>query len=121
VKKILIVDDQADIRRLMEMVLKRGDRFILKGDSGNVAVRLAREENPDLILMDIMMPGRFDGHEAIRILKSDPATRTCPIIAMTADIRREEAEKALALGADRFIGKPFVISELTALVEKLLH
>jgi len=120
-KKILIADDQADIRRLVEMVLQRGDRVILTADSGDAAVRLAGEQSPDLILMDIMMPGRFDGHEAIRILKGDPGTRRCPIIAMTADVRWEEGEKALALGAERFIRKPFAIAELVAVVENLLR
>lgn len=120
-KKILIVDDKADIRLLVEMVLKRDDRVILHVDSGDKAVILAGEQNPDLILMDIMMPGRLDGHETIRVLKSDPGTRDCPIIAMTADICGEAAEKALILGADRFINKPFVISELAEMVENLLR
>jgi len=120
VTKILIADDQADIRRLVEMVLRRGDRVILKVASGDEAVRLAGEHCPDLILMDIMMPGRYDGHDAIRILKGAPGTSRCRIIAMTADIRLEEGEKALSLGAERFIRKPFIIAELVEMVETLL-
>jgi CheY-like chemotaxis protein len=120
-KKILIVDDQKDIRKLVELVVKREDRILYYANNGLDAVTIARQERPDLIFMDIMMPGEVDGFQATQTLKADTETRQCPIIAMTAKISREEQEEALGSGADAFLGKPFLLTELRGKIREFLE
>lgn len=120
-KKILIVDDQRDICRLIEVVLAKEGRTFINAPSGEDGVALARSEQPDLILMDLMMPGRLDGLQAIRAIRADADIRQCPIIAMTArqfDVK--DREKAESYGVQAWLCKPFVIKEMQGLVENLL-
>lgn len=119
-KTILIVDDQPDIRNLVELILRRPDRAFIKAENGAEAVRLTGEEIPDLVLMDVMMPGEWDGLEAIRRIKGNSRTCRCPVIAMTADVRREEIERALSVGAADVVLKPFGVADLTEKVDRLL-
>ena len=101
-KKILIVDDKQEVRELVEVTLRSDDHHILQAESGEEAIEVARAEKPDLILMDIMMPGVLNGLEATRILKGNPLTSECTIIMLTA--RVEEAEKILGLELGAVIG-----------------
>lgn len=114
-KKILVVDDEPDITRLVEFTLKkRGFEVLVAGD-GFSGVEIAKKERPDLILMDIMMPG-MNGYEACRCLKAEAETKSIPILALSAKTQRSEVEEVLRNGADGFISKPFTPSEL---VEKV--
>jgi len=115
-KKILIVDDEWQVRRLVEVTLRADDREILMAEIGEDAVEIARREKPDLILMDIMMPGEIDGLEATRILKNDPETKGCAIIMLTAKGQDEDRKKGFEAGADDYFSKPF--SPMT-LIEKI--
>jgi two-component system, OmpR family, phosphate regulon response regulator PhoB len=115
-KKILIVDDEVKIRRLVEVTLKKEDREIMMAETGIDAVKIARREKPDLILMDIMMPGVMDGLEATRILKKDPETKGCVIILLTARCQNEDRQKGFEAGADDYFSKPF---SPKALIEKI--
>ena len=117
-KKILIVDDQPDIRNLVEVTLKANDYRILQAEDGERAIEIARLEKPDLIIMDIMMPGEIDGLEATRILKNDLETKACSIIILTGIGQLEEREKALAGGAHAYLAKPFSPRELICRVQK---
>jgi len=119
-KKILIVDDQPEISRLLEIVLRRVDRQILQAENGRDGIDMARRNQPDLILLDIMMPGGMDGYEVARTLKAEPATAGCPIIAMTAKVREQDRIEALEAGADEYIRKPFDVLEVKRRVEELL-
>ncbi len=119
-KKILIVDDQADVRKLLAIVLGRKDRNLLYAASGEEAIVIAHAEIPDLILLDVMMPGGMDGYQAARILKSEDATCGCPIIAMTARAQEEDRQEAFAAGADAYVSKPFDMGDLQVKVETLL-
>jgi len=122
VKKILIVDDQPDICRLIEVILAREGRVFVHAPSGEDGVALARDEQPDLILMDLMMPGRLDGLQAIRAIRADAAIRPCPIIAMTArQFDAKDREKAESYGVQAWLCKPFVIRELQEMVDGLLR
>ncbi len=114
-KKILIVDDEWQVRRLVEVTLRADDREILMAEVGEDAVEIARREKPDLILMDIMMPGEIDGLKATRILKNDPKTKGCTIIMLTAKSQDEDREKGFEAGADDYFSKPF---SPMALIEK---
>jgi len=119
-KKILIVDDERDIRDLVEATLLRSDHVVFKADSGERAVEIARSEKPHLILMDIMMPGSIDGLEATRILKHDPATKCCTIIILSAKAQISDREKGIEAGADGYFGKPFSPLELLRKVDQVL-
>jgi two-component system, OmpR family, phosphate regulon response regulator PhoB len=118
-KKILIVDDEVKIRRLVEVTLRKEDREIMMAETGINAVKIARREKPDLILMDIMMPGVMDGLEATRILKKDPETKGCTIILLTARGQNEDRQKGFEAGADDYFSKPFSPKVLIEKIEEI--
>jgi two-component system, OmpR family, phosphate regulon response regulator PhoB len=119
-KKILIVDDQLEVRELVEVTLRVGDYNILKATNGGEGIEIARAEKPALIIMDIMMPGGMDGLEATRILKNDPETKNCKIIILTAKGQQIDIEKGFQAGADDYFTKPFSPLELIKKVETFL-
>lgn len=119
-KKILIVEDKVEIQKLLEMVLKHEDRQFLVTESGAEAVKMTREFMPDVILLDVMLPGGMDGYEVTRTLKSDPVTSCCAIIIMTAKVQEEDKADAFDAGADDYIGKPFNMLDLKSKVAKFL-
>lgn len=120
-RKILVVDDQPMLREFIEVVIREEGRKILQAESGERALEIARSEKPDLILMDIMMPGGMDGLEATRLLKSDPLTRDCAIVAVTAKVQKADRLDALAAGVDGYLAKPFTLLELRKQVGKFLN
>ncbi len=117
-QRILIVEDQADVAELIEVVLKGEGYTVAVAPDGAQGLMLARDWNPDLILMDVMLPG-VDGTTAIRRLKADPETAHVPIVAMSAGrtIRRQSNELT---DADAALAKPFDIEALLAQIEFLL-
>jgi two-component system phosphate regulon response regulator PhoB len=119
-KKILVVDDEKDIRDLVEATLLRSEHVVIKADSGDRAVEIARTEKPHLILMDIMMPGNVDGLEATRILKNDPETKSCTIVLLTAKGQVSDRRAGIAAGADDYFVKPFSPLELLRKVDQIL-
>jgi two-component system phosphate regulon response regulator PhoB len=119
-KKILVVDDEKDIRDLVEATLLMGDHVVIKAESGDKAVEIARTEKPDLILMDIMMPGNIDGLQATRVLKNDPETRGCTIVLLTAKGQVSDRRAGIEAGADDYFVKPFSPLELLRKVDQIL-
>ncbi len=119
-KKILIVDDQMEVRRLVEITLRVEDYQILQAESGEKAIEIVKTEKPDLIIMDIMMPGGIDGLEATRILKNDPETKDSTIIMLTAKGQEADRKKGFEAGADDYFIKPFSPLELIKKVEEVL-
>lgn len=119
-KRILVVDDQPNIRRLVEISLRSEGRQILEAESGEKAVEMAHAERPDLIIMDLVMPGGMDGLKAVEILKSDPKTRGCPILMLTAKDQKLERKRALEVGVSDYLPKPFQINVLQQKVERIL-
>ena len=119
-KKILIVDDQVEIRDLVEITLRVSDYNILKASSGEDAIEIAEKEKPDLIIMDIMMPGKIDGMEAARILKNNDKTRESIIIFLSAKDQEVDIEAGKAVGASGYFVKPFSPLDLINKVEESL-
>ena len=119
-KKILIVEDQVEIRELVSMTLRGNDYQILEAKTGQEAIKIAKAEKPDLIIMDIMMPGRIDGLEATRILKNDPETKDCKVVILSAKGQKKDIEKGSEAGADDYFIKPFEPLDLIAKVEEVL-
>jgi len=119
VKKILIVDDQPEVSRLLEVALRGEDRQLLFAHNAEECFALARQVVPDLILLDLMMPGRMDGYEVAHRLKQNPATAAAHILVMTAKVHDQNRQQALAAGADDYIAKPFDVFDLKARVARL--
>ncbi len=103
--RILVAEDDADNRRIVVKVLTVEGHETLEAADGRTTVELARRERPDLILMDLAMPG-MDGWEAARRLKADPETADIPIIALTAFAMRGDEERAREAGCDAYLSKP---------------
>ena len=105
--KVLIVDDDADIRLIAALSLRRvGGMEVVEADGGLEALRVARAEKPDVILLDMMMPS-MDGSETLAALRADPATALMPVIFLTAKAAGEEVERTTSLGAAGVLSKPF--------------
>ena len=105
-KRILVVEDHEENRRILRLLLTKAGFELIEAETGEDGVRLAATERPDLILMDIQLPG-LDGYEATRQIKADPALRTIPIIAVTSYALSGDDQKALAAGCDAYVTKPF--------------
>jgi two-component system alkaline phosphatase synthesis response regulator PhoP len=119
-QKILIVEDEKDIRDLLQHYLKREGYQVETAESGEVGLRKAIEKNVDLILLDLMLP-QMDGLEVCRALRSNPRTSSIPVIMVTA--KGEEADRivGLEIGADDYIPKPFSPREVIARVKARLR
>jgi len=119
-KKILIVDDKEEVRELVEVTLKSENYRVFQAGNGKEAIGIARQEKPDLIIMDIMMPGKIDGIEATRIIKSDPETRGITVIMLTAKGQNSDKKNGHEAGADDYFVKPFSPLDLIRKVEEIL-
>jgi DNA-binding response OmpR family regulator len=120
-KTILIVDDQATIRCLLEISLRAKNRNILLAASGEQALEMARENKLDLVIMDLMMPGGMDGFETIECLRSDAAAAACPILILTAKDQQAERMRAVEMNVDDYLAKPFKLEDLFERVNRLLE
>ncbi|MGD9022284.1 MAG: response regulator [Deltaproteobacteria bacterium] len=119
-KKILIVDDEEKVRKLVEVTLSVSEFEILHASSGDEALKAARKRRPDLILLDIMMPGKLDGFDVCRLLKQDPDTKDIYIIMLTAKGQQADKDRGLAVGADDYVVKPFSPMALMDKIDKVL-
>jgi CheY-like chemotaxis protein len=118
-KTILIADDEANVRLLVTRAL--GQRFlVLEARDGEEAVKIARTHKPDLILMDLMMPG-VDGNSACSIIKNDPATKQIPVVMLSGVGFELNKKLSLALGADGYITKPFNLPDLLETIAQFLR
>jgi CheY-like chemotaxis protein len=117
--KILVAEDEKDIRDLVVFALRFAGYEMVSAANGEEAVQLAREEMPDLILLDVRMP-RMSGYDACKILKSDKLTSPIPIIFLTAKGQETEIRAGLEAGAAEYLLKPFALDDLTQKVKELL-
>ena len=119
-EKILVVDDEKDIVELLRFNLEREGFKVIPSCNGEVALRLVKDQLPDLIVLDLMLPG-VDGLEICRILKRNSSTFSIPIIMLTAKGEESDIVVGLELGADDYITKPFGIKEMIARVKTALR
>ena len=119
-QKVLVVDDEEDILELLKFNLSREGYQVPCAASGEQAFRLVRSESPDLIVLDLMLPG-IDGLEVTRCLKNDPDTKNIPIVMLTAKGEEADIVTGLELGADDYITKPFSPRVLVARVRAVLR
>jgi putative two-component system response regulator len=116
-KKILIVDDEVDVLTLLEMRLASAGYEVLKADNGIDAVGITKEKNPDLIILDIMLP-HMDGMAVSQILKEDEDTKNIPIIFLTALQDKKSENTDHKIGKNIIFAKPFDSKELLAAIKK---
>jgi DNA-binding response OmpR family regulator len=119
VPRILVVDDQPDIRLMCRVNLQLEGYEVIEAADGDAGLEMTRHERPDLVLLDVMMPG-LDGWEFMREIKADPATADIPIILLTARVQREDEIRGWLSGAADYLAKPFNPSTLTDVVRRAL-
>jgi CheY-like chemotaxis protein len=116
--RVLVCDDEAVLRALVRACLEPAYEIVEAGD-GDESLRLARELRPDLIVLDMMMPGQ-SGLAVLETLRADPALAGTPVVMLTARAQAADRFAAAAAGADRYVPKPFDVRELTDAVAELL-
>ena len=119
-ERILVVDDDPDILQFVRMNLELEGFETRTAESGQEGLAMAKEQPPDLILLDVMMPG-MDGLTVLKHLRTNPATANCPVIILTAKVLADDRVRALDLGADDYVAKPFELSELLARIRSVLR
>ena len=119
-KNILVVEDDPDIKELISFNLSNQGHQVFEANNGELGIEKAREKLPDLILLDLMLPG-IHGLDVCRIIKADQETKDIPIIMVTAMGQEEDIVKGLETGADDYITKPFSIKVLLARVSAVLR
>jgi len=118
-KTVLLVEDNEDNRTVYRTILEHFGYEVIEARNGEDGVNMAREQHPDLILMDISIP-LIDGWEATRILKSEPGTSDIPIIALTAHALATDRAKANEVGCDGYLAKPCEPRRVVAEVERFI-
>ena len=118
-KRILLVEDQEDARRIVRDLLAVSDYELVEATTGEEGLALAEQERPDLILMDIQLPG-LDGYEVTRRIKANPALNHIPIIAVTSYALSGDEQKAYAAGCNGYVTKPFSPRVLLAKIREYL-
>jgi len=117
-EKILVADDEQEIRNLLDHFLKGQGYEVILASDGNEALRLASEKNPQVIILDIKMPG-LDGLEVCKRLKEKEQTKLIPVIVITGF--EDNKMEALNIGADDFVNKPFDMAEISSRVKSALR
>lgn len=118
-RRILVVEDTEDNRQIVRDLLTSADFEVLEATDGAAGVALAEQSRPDLVIMDVQLPV-MDGYEATRRLKSDPALRAIPVIAVTSYALSGDEERSRAAGCDAYLSKPFSPSRLLRMVRGFL-
>jgi two-component system alkaline phosphatase synthesis response regulator PhoP len=117
--KILIAEDERDIRDLITFTLRFANYDVVAASNGEEAVALARQEVPDLIMMDVRMP-RMTGYEACAVIKTVPNLKNIPIVFLSAKGQDSEIQAGLQAGAEEYLLKPFAPDQLTARIQAIL-
>ena len=117
--KILIAEDERDIRDLVAFTLRFAGHEVSAAANGEEAVELATKVNPDLILMDVRMP-RMTGYEACKVMKANPDLKDIPVVFLTARGQETEIQQGLEAGAEEYLLKPFAPDQLTTRVKAIV-
>ncbi len=118
--KVLIVDDEPNIVLSLEFLMKKAGFDVAVANDGEEALAQVAKHNPDLVLLDVMMPKK-SGYEVCEALRADPARAGMKIVMLTAKGRDTEVAKGMALGADAYVTKPFSTKDLVAQVTALMN
>lgn len=119
-KRILVIEDRAEIRLLVSLAVKPLGYLLLEADTSETGLTAIRQYRPDLILLDVMMPGDINGFEICRHVKQDPELRGTIVVIMTALAQARDIKEGMAAGADDYVVKPFSLVALRKLIGHLL-
>lgn len=117
--RILIIEDNEANTKLATLLLRQAGHAVLSASDAETGLTLARADHPDLVLMDLQLPG-MDGLAATELLKKDPATADIPVIALTALAMKEDQARSVLAGCDAYIAKPLRYQQLYATIDRLL-
>ena len=117
--RVLVVDDEPDVLLLCRLNLQQRGHQLLEAAEGSTALEIARELHPDVIVLDLMLPG-ISGYEVLDALQRDPETADIPVLVLTATSLRADRERSHGLGASAFLTKPFLPNELCEMVDSLV-
>jgi twitching motility two-component system response regulator PilH len=117
--RILVVDDSPTMLHIISQMLAEGNHNMLSAMDGEQAVRLASEQRPDLILLDVILP-KLNGYQVCRQLRSLPETAHIPVVMITRKARDEDREWGVEQGADAYVTKPFVAQDLLNAIQKFI-
>ncbi len=118
-QKVLVVDDERNIRNILDFSLEAEGFYVVSAADGEEAYALALSEQPDLIILDVMMP-KGDGFETCQRLKQDQRTAAIPVVLLTAKTGRDDRQRGQDVGADEYIIKPFSPARVVEVVQSLL-
>jgi CheY-like chemotaxis protein len=116
--RVLVVDDEPDVLLLCRLNLQQRGHELLEAADGSTALELARDRHPDVIVLDLMLPG-ISGYDVLEALQRDEETTDIPVLVLTAKSLRADRERSHGLGASAFMTKPFLPNELCELVDSL--
>jgi CheY-like chemotaxis protein len=117
--RILVVDDEPDVLLLCRLNLQQRGHEMLEAPDGSRALELARDRHPDVIVLDLMLPG-MSGYDVLEALQRDEGTSDIPVLVLTAKSLRADRERSHGLGASAFLTKPFLPNELCEMVDSLV-
>jgi DNA-binding response OmpR family regulator len=117
--KILIAEDEPDIRDLVAFTLRFAGYEVVTGTNGEEAVQIAQQEYPDLILLDVRMP-KMTGYDACKLIKADPKLKDVPVVFLSAKGQEAEIQDGMEAGAEEYLLKPFAPDQLTDRVRSIL-
>lgn len=118
--RILVVDDEPDVLLLCRLNLQQRGHEMLEAPDGSKALELARDRHPDVIVLDLMLPG-MSGYDVLEALQRDEGTSDIPVLVLTAKSLRADRERSHGLGASAFLTKPFLPNELCEMVDSLVN
>lgn len=118
-KRILVVDDEVNITEMLNLRLEASGYEVLQANDGQEGLKIAKEEQPDLIILDLMLP-KLDGYKVCRLLKFDEQYKHIPIIMFTAKAQESDIKLGKETGADAYVTKPFDSKVLISKIEELL-
>ncbi len=118
-KKLLIVEDHADIRKLLRMTLEFDEFDIHEASNGDIGLAMARDIAPDIVLLDLMMPGHLDGLDVCRHIKADLTMQNTKVIMLTARGKASDQEAGTQAGADAYLVKPFSTLQVLETIYRL--
>jgi DNA-binding response OmpR family regulator len=118
--RILVVDDEEDLGRILKFALMAAGHEVLLAMDGAEGLRMAREEAPDLILLDLMLP-KIDGYKVCRMLKFDERHKHIPVVILSARTQEVDKQMARETGADLFITKPYNLNEILSTIQQMLQ
>jgi CheY-like chemotaxis protein len=117
--RVLVVDDEPDVLLLCRLNLQQRGHELLEAADGSTALEMARDRHPDVIVLDLMLPG-ISGYDVLEALQRDAETTDIPVLVLTAKSLRADRERSHGLGASAFLTKPFLPNELCEMVDSLV-